>query len=59
LKPRPEAYQLYGKLLEQLGERERAADAFRSGLALATAQRADRDPTALPATIPVLPAPGT
>jgi HemY protein len=59
LNPRPDAYELYGKLLEQLGERERAAAAFRSGLALATADRADRDPAALTVTMPVLPAPGT
>jgi HemY protein len=36
LSPNVQAYQLYGKLLDQLGERERAAEAFRNGLALAT-----------------------
>lgn len=33
--PAPEAYALYGTLLDRLGENERAALAFRSGLALA------------------------
>lgn len=32
--PAPEAYALYGTLLDQLGENERAAIAFREGLAL-------------------------
>jgi len=32
--PAPEAYALYGNLLDRLGENERAALAFRSGLAL-------------------------
>ena len=43
LAPRADAYQLYGKLLEQLGERERAADAFRTGLALATGRGVPAD----------------
>ena len=36
--PAPEAYALYGALLDRLGENERAALAFRSGLALADAR---------------------
>ena len=32
--PAPESYALYGTLLDRLGENERAALAFRSGLAL-------------------------
>jgi len=34
LKPSPEAYQDYGRLLDQLGESEAAAEAFREGLGL-------------------------
>jgi HemY protein len=34
--PEPDAYALYGRLLAELGEGERAALAFRSGLALAS-----------------------
>lgn len=34
LRPTPEAYQEYGRLLNQLGEGEAAADAFREGLGL-------------------------
>ncbi|HLF12305.1 MAG TPA: hypothetical protein VJA26_13945, partial [Gammaproteobacteria bacterium] len=34
LAPDPGSYALYGRLLTQLGERERAASAFRSGLGL-------------------------
>jgi len=34
LEPRPEAYALYGRLLTELGEDERALTAFRSGLRL-------------------------
>jgi len=41
LAPAPEAYALYGKLLAQLGEGERAALAFRSGLALASPTAAE------------------
>ena len=48
LSPNVQAYQLYGKLLDQLGERDRAADAFRSGLALATGR---------PGALPALPMP--
>jgi HemY protein len=36
IKPTADAYQLYGRLLEQLGESTEASEAFRSGLALAT-----------------------
>ena len=44
-RPTPEAYQVYGRLLNQLGESEAAADAFREGLDLAaTGSRA----TAIP-----------
>ena len=46
LAPAPEAYALYGKLLAKLGEGERAAVAFRSGLALASPTAAQTlDPT--------------
>ncbi|CAN5185134.1 heme biosynthesis protein HemY [soil metagenome] len=45
LRPRALAYQLYGRLLETLGEADHAAAAFRSGLALAT----HRPPDQLPA----------
>jgi HemY protein len=41
LAPAPEAYALYGKLLAKLGEGERAAVAFRSGLALASPTAAE------------------
>lgn len=34
LRPTPEAYQVYGKLLTQLGETEAAADAYRAGLGM-------------------------
>jgi HemY protein len=34
LRPTPEAYQEYGRLLNQLGEADAAADAFRDGLGL-------------------------
>ena len=34
IRPTPEAYQEYGRLLSQLGEGEAAADAYRSGLSL-------------------------
>jgi len=36
IKPSAEAYQLYGRLLEKLGESVNASEAFRSGLTLAT-----------------------
>ena len=36
LRPTPEAYQEYGRLLNQLGEGDAAADAFRDGLGLVT-----------------------
>ncbi|HUO82025.1 MAG TPA: heme biosynthesis HemY N-terminal domain-containing protein [Gammaproteobacteria bacterium] len=45
IQPRAVAYQLYGRLLEKLGEAASAATAFRSGLALAT----DRDADSVPA----------
>ncbi len=41
LAPAPEAYALYGKLLAKLGDGERAAVAFRSGLALASPTAAE------------------
>jgi HemY protein len=41
LAPVPEAYALYGKLLAELGDGERAALAFRSGLALASPTAAE------------------
>lgn len=34
LRPTPEAYQVYGRLLNQLGETDAAADAFREGLGM-------------------------
>ena len=34
LRPTPEAYQDYGRLLNRLGEADAAADAFREGLGL-------------------------
>ena len=36
LRPTPEAYQEYGRLLNQLGEADAAADAFRQGLGMVT-----------------------
>ncbi|MEX0975755.1 MAG: heme biosynthesis HemY N-terminal domain-containing protein [Woeseia sp.] len=36
LRPTPEAYQEYGRLLARLGEDEAAADAYRAGLSLVT-----------------------
>jgi HemY protein len=36
LRPSPEAYQEYGRLLNQLGETDAAADAFREGLGMVT-----------------------
>jgi HemY protein len=36
IRPRAEAYQLYGRLLARLGEGENAALAYRSGLSLLT-----------------------
>lgn len=48
LRPTPEAYQEYGRLLNQLGEGDAAADAFRDGLGLvATGSR-----TAIPHLTP-------
>jgi HemY protein len=41
LAPAPEAYALYGSLLAKLGDGERAAVAFRSGLALASPSAAE------------------
>ncbi|MEM9333776.1 MAG: heme biosynthesis HemY N-terminal domain-containing protein [Pseudomonadota bacterium] len=38
LRPSPEAYQVYGKLLNQLGESDAAAEAFRDGLGLVSAE---------------------
>ena len=35
LRPTPEAYQEYGRLLTQLGETDAAADAYRDGLGMA------------------------
>ncbi len=45
IKPSTEAYQLYGRLLEKLGESVNASEAFRAGLSLAT--RLDNDLPAL------------
>lgn len=44
IQPRALAWQLYGRLLETLGETDHAAAAFRSGLALATHRPEDRLP---------------
>ena len=44
LRPTPEAYQEYGRLLNQLGEADAAADAFRDGLGLV----AESPKTAIP-----------
>ena len=42
--PLPESYALYGRLLDRLGENERAALAFRSGLALVNGTGSDAVP---------------
>ncbi|MGH6885228.1 MAG: heme biosynthesis HemY N-terminal domain-containing protein [Geminicoccales bacterium] len=44
IRPRALAFQLYGRLLETLGEAEQAAAAFRSGLAIATDRPGERLP---------------
>ncbi|MGI9272481.1 MAG: heme biosynthesis HemY N-terminal domain-containing protein [Woeseiaceae bacterium] len=36
LRPSPEAYQVYGRLLNQMGEGDAAADAYRAGLGMVT-----------------------
>lgn len=36
LRPTPEAYQVYGRLLNQLGEADAAADAYKAGLGMVT-----------------------
>lgn len=36
IRPTPDAYQVYGSLLNQLGEADAAADAYRSGLGMVT-----------------------
>ena len=51
LAPDPVSYALYGRLLLQLGEQERAATAFQSGLSLAAGVEADAP---LPARLPAL-----
>ncbi len=38
IRPTPEAYQVYGKLLNQLGEADAAAEAFREGLGLVSSE---------------------
>jgi HemY protein len=48
LRPTPEAYQEYGRLLNQLGEADAAADAFREGLGLV----AESPRTAIPHLAP-------
>jgi HemY protein len=57
LAPVPDAYALYGRLLTELGEGERAALAFRSGLALASPAAALELKTDLPPLQPPTPAP--
>ena len=48
LRPTPEAYQVYGRLLTRLGEPDAAADAFREGLGLV----AETPKTAIPHLAP-------
>lgn len=48
LRPTPEAFQEYGRLLNQLGEADAAADAFREGLGLV----AESPKTAIPHLVP-------
>ena len=36
VRPTPEAYQVYGRLLSQLGEADAAADAYKDGLGMVT-----------------------
>jgi hypothetical protein len=55
LAPDPGSYALYGRLLLQLGEREHAASAFRSGLSLASGIDFDVPALAGPA-LPAVPA---
>jgi len=38
IKPTPEAYRAYGKLLQQMGETDAAAEAFRDGLGLVSSE---------------------
>jgi HemY protein len=64
LAPDPASYALYGRLLLQLGDRERAATAFRSGLTLASGPDVDLPaldspppPAAVPSRAPILTAP--
>ena len=38
IRPSPEAYQVYGRLLNQLGEPDAAADAYRAGLGLVSSE---------------------
>lgn len=47
IKPRPEAYQVYGRLLEHMGEADGAADAFRLGLSMVTREQQARLPALL------------
>jgi HemY protein len=51
LAPAPDAYALYGRLLTELGEDERASLAFRSGLALVSPAAAAAEPQALSRTL--------
>ncbi len=53
LEPDPARYALYGRLLDRLGEAERAATAFRSGLALLEQGRAELPALAAPAAAAV------
>jgi len=55
LAPVPDAYALYGRLLTELGEGERAALAFRSGLALASSAAALELKSAAPPLEPPAP----
>jgi HemY protein len=57
LEPVPDAYALYGNLLTELGEGERASLAFRSGLALASPAAALELKSDAPSLLPPAPAP--
>ncbi len=48
IRPRAGAYQVYGQLMERLGEADQASEAFRSGLALVTAEPQGRLPAPEP-----------
>ena len=51
LRPTPEAYQEYGRLLTQLGETDAAADAYRQGLGMVAASPLTAIPHLEPDTV--------